>query len=180
MDMGQVMEELGRRIAAPLPEFYTRRVIFWYDEDREFEEALAGSGEITLPAGARLLRRTGRNDFALKRILSDEADRSFVIYDPCPRPKPDEDWLMDVRLYGESFQSDLLSSWMEELGLDPASRIRETVKTYRKFFQAKDRRARLSRVEGDKEAYPCHDGSAGRPAPGGGGAPFPGGARCGP
>ena len=149
MDIGQVTAELRRRLAAPLPEFYERRLIFWYDEDREFEEDMEAVESALAAAGARLLRRTGRNDFALKRILSDEDHTSFVIYDPCPRPKPDEDWLMDARLYGESFQADLLSSWMEEIGLDPTGRAREAVKQYRKFFQAKERRAKLARVRGD-------------------------------
>ena len=29
---------LNRRFATPLPEFYERRIIFWYDEDKEFED----------------------------------------------------------------------------------------------------------------------------------------------
>ena len=30
----------NRRFAVPLPEFYQRRIIFWYDEDKEFEDKL--------------------------------------------------------------------------------------------------------------------------------------------
>lgn len=37
-DPDKVIQELNRRFAAPLPEFYNRRIIFWYDEDRDFEE----------------------------------------------------------------------------------------------------------------------------------------------
>ena len=40
MDTDKVMQDLNRRFAAPLPEFYKRRIIFWYDEDREFENRL--------------------------------------------------------------------------------------------------------------------------------------------
>lgn len=29
-----VIQDLNRRFAAPLPEFYQRRIIFWYDEDK--------------------------------------------------------------------------------------------------------------------------------------------------
>ena len=32
-DPDKVIQELNRRFAAPLPEFYNRRIIFWYDED---------------------------------------------------------------------------------------------------------------------------------------------------
>lgn len=35
MDTDKVIQDLNRRFAAPLPEFYQRRIIFWYDEDKE-------------------------------------------------------------------------------------------------------------------------------------------------
>lgn len=40
MNNDKVIQDLNRRFAAPLPEFYTRRIIFWYDDEREFEDKL--------------------------------------------------------------------------------------------------------------------------------------------
>ena len=40
MDLEMIIRDLNKRFAAPLPEFYKRRIIFWYDEDREFEDKL--------------------------------------------------------------------------------------------------------------------------------------------
>ena len=40
MDTDKVIQDLNRRFAAPLPEVYHRRIIFWYDEDKEFEDKL--------------------------------------------------------------------------------------------------------------------------------------------
>ena len=40
MDIDKVIQDLNRRFAAPLPEFYQRRIIFWNDEDKEFEDRL--------------------------------------------------------------------------------------------------------------------------------------------
>ena len=40
MDADKVIQDLNRRFAAPLPEFYLRRIIFWHDEDKEFEDKL--------------------------------------------------------------------------------------------------------------------------------------------
>ena len=34
MDTDKIIQDLNRRFAAPLPEFYQRRIIFWYDEDK--------------------------------------------------------------------------------------------------------------------------------------------------
>ena len=36
MDIDTIKQDLIRRFAAPLPEFYQRRIIFWYDEERKF------------------------------------------------------------------------------------------------------------------------------------------------
>ena len=33
MDTDKVIQDLNRRFAAPLPEFYQRCIIFWYGED---------------------------------------------------------------------------------------------------------------------------------------------------
>ena len=40
MDLDTIIRDLNKRFAAPLPEFYRRRIIFWHDEDREFEDKL--------------------------------------------------------------------------------------------------------------------------------------------
>ena len=40
MDIEKVIQELNGRFALPLPEYYHRRIIFWHDEDREFEDKL--------------------------------------------------------------------------------------------------------------------------------------------
>lgn len=45
MDANKVIQDLNRRFAASLPEFYKRRIIVWHDEDREFEDKIS---DITL------------------------------------------------------------------------------------------------------------------------------------
>lgn len=40
MDADKIIQDLNRRFAKPLPEFYKRRIVVWYDEDREFEDKL--------------------------------------------------------------------------------------------------------------------------------------------
>ena len=37
MSTESILFTLRERFAAPLPEIYQRRIIFWQDEDREFE-----------------------------------------------------------------------------------------------------------------------------------------------
>ena len=57
MDSERIVQELNQRFAAPLPEFYKRRIVFWYDEDKEFEDKL---DEIVL-TNAKLIALTGTN-----------------------------------------------------------------------------------------------------------------------
>ena len=46
----KVIQDLNRRFAAPLPESYQRRIIFWHDEDKEFEDKLDEMGLVSNPA----------------------------------------------------------------------------------------------------------------------------------
>ena len=63
MDAEKVLADLNRRFAEPLPEFYKRRIIFWKDEEREFEEQLA---DFKLD-NAKLVVLTGTNNFEVKK-----------------------------------------------------------------------------------------------------------------
>ena len=66
VDLQKITLDLNRRFAAPLPEFYNRRIIFWKDEDREFEDKI---GELELEQ-AKVLTLSGRNTFAAKKLLA--------------------------------------------------------------------------------------------------------------
>ena len=41
MDTDKIIQDLNRRFAVFLPEFYQRRIIFWYDEDKDGASTLA-------------------------------------------------------------------------------------------------------------------------------------------
>ena len=65
IDLGIIQQDLVRRFAVPLPEFYERRIIFWYDEDREFEDQLE---DLSLD-GVKVVVLNGNNTFAVKKQL---------------------------------------------------------------------------------------------------------------
>lgn len=140
MDIEKVIQDLTRRFAAPLPEYYHRRIIFWHDEDREFEDKL---DEIQLD-NAKLVALNGINTFMVKKLLgSDDLTSNYLVYNPLSFDRPDDDWLIDVKLYSEEFRADLISMWMDEMGLPAGFAMRKQVKHYRKFFNAGERRARI-------------------------------------
>lgn len=141
MDSDKIIQELNQRFAAPLPEFYKRRIIFWYDEDGEFRERL---DEVALN-NAKLVVLTGTNNFAVKKLLSvDDTTNNYLVYCPFVYEKPEDDWLLDIKMYSEEFQADLISIWMDEMGIPSTPVMRKQVKDYRKFFKAKVRRDKIA------------------------------------
>ena len=141
MDTDKIIQDLNRRFAAPLPEFYQRRIIFWYDEDKEFEDKL---DEVVLE-NAKVIALTGNKAFSVKKLLSvDDLTTNYLVYSPCVYNRPDDNWLLDVELYSEEFRADLISIWMDEMGLISNPAMRKQVKNYRAYFNAKDRRLKVS------------------------------------
>ena len=141
MDTDKVIQDLNRRFAALLPEFYQRRIIFWYDEDKEFEDKL---DEVVLE-NAKIIALTGNNAFSVKKLLSvDDLTTNYLVYSPLAYNRPDDNWLLDVELYSEEFRADLISIWMDEMGLTSNPAMRKQVKNYRAYFNAKDRRLKVS------------------------------------
>ena len=140
MDAEKVIQDLNRRFAAPLPEFYQRRIIFWYDEDQEFADKL---DEIVLD-NAQLIALTGNNTFSVKKLLShDDLTTNYLVYSPLSFDRPDDNWLIDIELYSEEFRADLISIWMDEMCIPSTPAMRKQVKKYRKYFNAKDRRTKI-------------------------------------
>ena len=143
IDLQTIEQELARRFAASLPEFYQRRIIFWYDEEREFEDQI---GDLSLD-GVTVVALTGSNTFAVKKQLcEDDLTSNYLVYDPRPFTKDDDNWLINVQLYSEEFRADLNSIWINEMDLPATPIIRNVVKQYRKFFRAKDRRDAVKKL----------------------------------
>jgi len=135
---------LAERFAAPLPEFYKRRIVFWRDEDREFPERV----DELVPEDVTLVKLTGSNHFAVKKLLTvDDLTGDYLIYDPLAYEKDSrDDWLLDIKLYSEEFRADLVSLQMEELLVEPTAVMRKTVKLYARFFDSKERKAKLRKI----------------------------------
>ena len=136
-----IQRRLEERFGSPLPEFHQRRIVFWRDEDREFAE---GVDSLNLP-GVNLVKLTGSNNFAVKKLLSsDDLTSDYLVYDPLSYAKDHhDDWLLDIKLYSEEFRADLLSIRMQELNMPSTSSMRSAMKGYSNFFANKDRVAKL-------------------------------------
>lgn len=153
MDADKIINDLNRRFSEPLPEFYDRRIIFWYDEDKECEDQLDEIGTNLLDV--KLLVLTGVNNFDAKRLLLVEDKTSnYLVYIPFSYDKPEDNWLINIELYSEEFRADITSIWMDEMGIQSTLTLRKQVKEYRKFFNAKERRKKVSQLNNNITSVP--------------------------
>ena len=141
MTIDTINRSLNQRFAAELPDCYQRRIIFWFDSEREFEGML---DELDIP-GVKLLKLTGDNFFAAKMLLCEtDTQSNYLVYDPLTYPKREDNWLRDVQLYSEEFRADLVSMQMDELHIPQTTQLRRAMKHYGKFFESKERTAKLA------------------------------------
>ncbi len=140
MSYEKIVEALERKFAEPLPDFYRRWIIFWIDEEQDFAEAI---DEIKL-GGAKVVKLTGTNNFVVKKLLlADEPASNFLIYQPFAYESEEDNWLLDVTFYAREFRADLISLWLEELGIAATPALRHGFKAHRKFFKAQTRRNKI-------------------------------------
>lgn len=145
MSTESIQFALRERFAAPLQEFYQRRIIFWQDEEREFEKII---DEITIP-NVTIIKLTGSNNFAVKKLLvHDDLTGNYLIYNPISYDKVQENWLRDVELYSEEYRADYLSMQMSELNIDSSPIMRKTLRLYAKLLDSKDLRKKFKKIGG--------------------------------
>ncbi len=145
-------DTLNARFRAPLPDYYTRRIIVWLDEAGEFADTVA---EMQLE-DARILTMRRDNLFALRRQIEvDYAGENLLLYCPMAFEQPQDNGLLDVFLYSESFRADYWSLLFDELGVANTRPLREYAQSIAGFFKSRERRAKLralrSRYENETE-----------------------------
>lgn len=129
------------------------RLVFWHDAKGEFREYVAAGFEGAL-ASVRILDVAEQGALAAKLCLErEDPNGKYLVYTEGQLPPPDEDWLLDIRLYSVEFSADVANLWHQELGLASLS-LREHLRERGAFMASQDRRRRLARlvVPSDDEA----------------------------
>lgn len=148
MELKEISKELQKRFKEPYPEFYNRRIIFWMDSDREFEDEI---DNLEIP-DVKIIKMSENNKFRVKKLLSfDDQESDFLVYCPLIFNEKEDNWINDIMRYSEEFRADLVSIQINEMNLPDSIAIRKAVKDYKKFFNAKTRREfikkKASRIE---------------------------------
>ncbi len=137
MNTAQITENLSHL-------FHTEghHIIFWHDPDQEFVDLVP---ELKLD-GVQIIHLEDESTLELKvRLELEDHDGKYLLYSPRPEPTPDQDWLLDIRLYSRSFHADRPSMLLSELGLSQHS-MREHIRERMKFFKSQDRTQRLKKI----------------------------------
>ena len=141
-----IEKTVQERFAASLQDNYKRRIIFWQDPEGEFSTLV---DELRLD-GVKILKLTGTNNFAAKMLLSEtDTESNYLVYNPISYSDIRDNWLLDIELYSEEFRADLLSIRMQELKMPVTAPMRKAMKSYAKFFENKERVAKLTALHSD-------------------------------
>ena len=134
MDVAQITDALDRVFNNEQV-----RVVFWNDPDGEFIESLP---DIALE-GVEVLKLDEVGALEAKvRIEQDDPAGRYLLYSPAEEPDYENDWLLDMRLYGRSFRADRASITLRELGL-AHRHLRQHLAKRRKFFDSRERLHKL-------------------------------------
>jgi len=137
METKQIISALNRLLSES-----GSRLVFWHDPDREFEEVLP---DLDLD-GVSLLRLDEHPALAVKvRLEQEDPTGHYLLYAPFDPPIPDQDWLLNIRLYSASFSADRASMLLSDLGLTQQS-LRQHLAERAKFFANRDRLERLKKL----------------------------------
>lgn len=143
-DFESAVQKLKKKFEAPLPEFYSRRIVFWQDEDKAYEDNI---GEVSIPNVKVVILREN-NNFAVKKLLAhDDTISNYLVYCPIAPVKDEENWLLNLRLYGEEFSDDPVTQLIEQLAITNTPALRKCIKEYQKFFKSKERTGKVEALE---------------------------------
>jgi uncharacterized protein (TIGR02687 family) len=128
-----------------LAKFEKCRLVFWQDEEIEFEEQLPELKSELETNKIEIIELDSESHFQIKqRIELLEPNKQFLLYSNKPVNEPTRDWLFDIRLYAQEFYADSSSMILNELGM--RMEFRQLVGGYKTFFGNQQRYERLKKL----------------------------------
>ena len=137
------ISEIERRIQGQIE--LRRHMLFWEDEAGEYSEVI---GSLNLGSAA-LVDATGSELAAKRTILRQRPSENIIVYRAGGAPRPEDDFLYDIKLSSAPFSCRMEAVWASECGI--SVELAEVLAVHAKFFNSKDRRSRLAETSLDKE-----------------------------
>ena len=121
-----------------------RSMLFWEDEPGEYIELVD-----SLDLGEGTLVNVTGSELASKRaILRGGLSGNMVIYRAGPKPRPEDDFLYDVKLSSTPFSCKVEGVWASECGVP--LELAGVLTDHARFFNSKERKVRLAGSALDK------------------------------
>jgi len=118
-----------------------KRIIFWYDAEKEFEDTLP-SVQID---DVSIIRIDEYGSLELKiKLEVEDTQGKYILYAPFAESAPEDDWLLDIKLYSYIFHADQASILFKELNLEHQS-LRPYLKKRKAFFKSQERLNRFKK-----------------------------------
>jgi hypothetical protein len=134
MNLGEIKRAIDGLIALPLQQGAVRNVVFWYDDEGTYKDAI---DELELKS-AKIIKLYDNNAFATKYYIeAEDTTSNLLVYSPQPRPAYRENWLTDIIKYSKEFATDETSINLLTYKMDVS--LRNAMKLYNKFFDDKTR-----------------------------------------
>ncbi len=120
--------------------FEKHRIVFWYDEKKEFRKDF---DELVLPEIEKL--EINNNEYNIKyRILRERPNQKFLLYHEGKQPPVAENWLADVKFAQGEFRTEQSAIWLADLGL--SLEFLDLVQSHADFFNVEKRRVELKKL----------------------------------
>ncbi|SDK32536.1 BREX-1 system phosphatase PglZ type A [Lacicoccus qingdaonensis] len=119
-----------------------RAIVFWYDAQGQLEADELNSQL----KGIEVRQLNDNNFFQLKvEIEIQNPETSYLIYSDEPRPRDNDNMLLDMLFYSVEFKADETALLSEVLNVEDFV-LRPLMKEYPTFFASKERKNKLSKV----------------------------------
>ncbi|GKS80996.1 DNA repair protein [Ligilactobacillus pabuli] len=132
--VNEVAVNVGTVITRLNQEFESQKVIFWYDDNAEFNESIP---EIESNIDATVWQLHKSEQFKTKLFLEEHRDTKYLIYAPFAKPAIEQNLLTDIEKYSGSFTADIYQLTLHDAGL-PIEQL-QFVKEHFKFFKSQER-----------------------------------------
>lgn len=116
--------------------YKSRRIIFWYDPEKQFQDIFDEMQFIPEIVKYQL----GDNPFTTKyHLLIKHPKQNFLIYAPFSEPSPEDNWLIDIQLYSQTFSADPAALLFADLNFHQRS-LESIIRQNLKFFDSRKRK----------------------------------------
>ncbi|EOU1112750.1 BREX-1 system phosphatase PglZ type A [Clostridium perfringens] len=139
-ELNNIIKVLGEEFSKTLSRFEKRKIIIWYDYDRDFEDII---DEVKID-NVKVHKLKNDNYFYTKYLLEEEdLESNYLIYANSIEDDK-QNWILDIILYSESFYADKTSMIMRDLNIE--DNLRHEFSKYKSFFFAEEMCDSFSKV----------------------------------